>query len=527
VTAVLERPASQRASRLGASGAIALFFYALTCLLLSATVTDADLWGHLRFGQDILQSGSIPRVEPYSFMTGGAPWFDHEWLSEVVFAVLYALSGAVGLVVLKTSIALGTLGLVRRELLRHGVPALRAVIPLLPLALALQPALATVRPQMFTVLAFTLTMVILVRHETDTPNREGSSRGLWLMPLVFAGWVNFHGGFLSGAGILFVWLAARVSLTTWRGWTSRAPVMVAKETLGREVAPVVAALLATLANPYGVGLWTFLLRTATVPRPEIAEWQPLPMFSVIGACYLVLLALTGAAILASGRPRRAALLAIYLCLALAPLDAMRHLPLFAVGSVLIAAPHLAEAGERWLGPHRERPGRLLVPVLLAAAVLFAARSAPHFAAIRTDPSFTVPARAMALLEATRGPARLAVDFNWGEYAIWHVGPRIKVSVDGRRETVYSEDAYQENLRFMAGRAGWDAILDQDHADLALVRRGSPADSLLRLKPRWRLVYDDAVCALFASDDSAAGAELRDVSAGNLPPDGVGLAFPSG
>ncbi len=29
-------------------------------------------------------------------------------------------------------------------------------------------------------------------------------------------------------------------------------------------------------------------------------------------------------------------------------------------------------------------------------------------------------------------------FNWGEYAIWHFGPRLRVSIDGRRETVYSQ-----------------------------------------------------------------------------------------
>ena len=30
-----------------------------------------------------------------------------------------------------------------------------------------------------------------------------------------------------------------------------------------------------------------------------------------------------------------------------------------------------------------------------------------------------------------------VPFGWGQYAIWHFGPRLKVSFDGRRETVYS------------------------------------------------------------------------------------------
>ena len=31
---------------------------------------------------------------------------------------------------------------------------------------------------------------------------------------------------------------------------------------------------------------------------------------------------------------------------------------------------------------------------------------------------------------------LWTSFDWGEYAIWHFGPVLRVSIDGRRETVY-------------------------------------------------------------------------------------------
>jgi hypothetical protein len=30
-------------------------------------------------------------------------------------------------------------------------------------------------------------------------------------------------------------------------------------------------------------------------------------------------------------------------------------------------------------------------------------------------------------------------FDYGEFAIWHFSPAVRVSMDGRRETVYSED----------------------------------------------------------------------------------------
>ncbi len=36
-------------------------------ILLSKTVADPDLWGHLRFGLDFLQSGSLAQFDPYSY----------------------------------------------------------------------------------------------------------------------------------------------------------------------------------------------------------------------------------------------------------------------------------------------------------------------------------------------------------------------------------------------------------------------------------------------------------------------------
>jgi hypothetical protein len=64
------------------------------------------------------------------------------------------------------------------------------------------------------------------------------------------------------------------------------------------------------------------------------------------------------------------------------------------------------------------------------------------------------ARALAV---ARPSGRLATSFNWGEYAIWHFGPRAKVSIDGRRETVYSD---QQLHRQLAIALGEDAGLEE-------------------------------------------------------------------
>ena len=58
----------------------------------------------------------------------------------------------------------------------------------------------------------------------------------------------------------------------------------------RFVASVIT-IAAIFFNPYGIQLLFFLLRTATVPRPEIGEWQPIALMSVEGLVYALLLAL--------------------------------------------------------------------------------------------------------------------------------------------------------------------------------------------------------------------------------------------
>ncbi len=44
--------------------------------------------------------------------------------------------------------------------------------------------------------------------------------------------------------------------------------------------------------------------------------------------------------------------------------------------------------------------------------------------------------------------RVLTWFDWGEYAIWHLSPAgIRVSMDGRRETIYSRQVLEDHRAF--------------------------------------------------------------------------------
>ena len=76
------------------SGFAALLFLGLRPGRFFPLVVDPDLWGHVRFGQDAPLTGQIVRTDSYSYLTSGQRWINHEWLSEVFYALAYSVAGA-------------------------------------------------------------------------------------------------------------------------------------------------------------------------------------------------------------------------------------------------------------------------------------------------------------------------------------------------------------------------------------------------------------------------------------------------
>lgn len=502
--------------------------------LLATTVADPDLWGHVRFGEDTWRAKAVPRHDVYSYTTGDHPWINHEWLSGTLFYLVFAGTGSRGLAALKLALALALGAWIYWRLWLDGLPPRRAGIVLIAVTLGLAPGLVTLRPQVFTFFLFWALLLVLRRAEA------GSPRALWLLPPMFALWPNLHGGVLVGLAVLAAWTVAHVAGALLEGRRTLAgPAAVGWPPLrpGAVLLPSLVSAAALLVNPWGPWLLWLLSDPATVSRPEITEWQPLRLLSLEGLAYLLLAGLGGAGLLWSRRPRSPALVLVLIGAALGPFTATRHLNLFALAVAALAGPHLADAWARLDAAadppaaggdgSGRRAGSVLVLASAVAALGLVTTAAPRLACVRLDPRLggDYPAAAVALLRESGVAANLAIDFDWGEYAIWHVGPRVKVSIDGRRDSIYSLAVYRENWDFKTGTGRWDALLTTRDTHLALVRRASAPDNLLRLRPGWTLLHEDPVSALHGRAGLAATERVRGRRAPPLPPDGAGLCFP--
>jgi hypothetical protein len=69
--------------------------------------------------------------------------------------------------------------------------------------------------------------------------------------------------------------------------------------------------------------------------------------------------------------------------------------------------------------------------------------------------------------------KLVTFFRWGEYGIWHLPRSLKISMDGRRETVYSDEAVASHVSLYRGGDDGLAYLERLDADYVWFPRQFP------------------------------------------------------
>lgn len=227
-------------------------------------LADTDLWMHIRFGQIVLNTGHILRHDIFSYSAPGAPWVNHEWLSDVLIASCYNAYGVVGLKLMKFVGALAVVVLIAEGLAETGSGPGTQIATLFGVAIAIMPQVQF-RPQIFDYIFLATMLLILGRH------LRGRSAALWLIIPIMALWANLHGGFFVGIAVMAVYTAVTglQDLAAGRGIRRSA----------RLAALTFVALLATLLNPFGIREWFVVL--SKFKEPLIAmnanvEFESLP-----------------------------------------------------------------------------------------------------------------------------------------------------------------------------------------------------------------------------------------------------------
>ena len=408
-------------------------------------VTDPDFWWHLPTGNWILAHHAVPRHDLYTFTVSNHRWITHEWLSEVMVAVLYA-AGRLPLVSLvfgaitATGFLLVYLAIDRR---------VNFVIAGLILALGVAAANPIWGPriQMITFALSALTYLWVKRF------CEGQSRALYLLPVVMLVWVNLHGGFVLGYAILGLALLVEAlrHLTGRRGAMTRAR-------LRAMVVVLVASIAVAILNPNGWDIYLYPFQTGGSPEQQrlIVEWfSPNFQLSQMWAFEAVIfLIIVGLALSRRIEPRQLLLVLVGLGLAL---HSVRNLSFFMLVAVPALADYAQQARERvaFSWPRRvpkTTPLTFTANVVMIGLVLsiVALASVPSLRQ-RVDGKLVArdfPIKAADFVVAHPPPGHMLNVYGWGGYLIF------RLDADARRQPVF--------IFGDAALAGDQLLRDYDH-----------------------------------------------------------------
>jgi len=479
-------------------------------------VTGADLWWQLAAGRYMVQHREIPTRDIFSYTFAGAPWFNEEWLTQVLFYGLYSLGGGTLLALFKIVLVMGLLAGTAWIGWRRSGSLVFAVGAAAAAAFVCRPYL-DIRPQLFEFVG-TLMVIGIV----DAYRRGAGPAVLAVLPVTMALWVNLHASYIFGLGVLGL-LAGCEIVKAWLRIPD-AP-MPLRRALGLGVATLVT-LLACFVHPEPLKALAFpfvILDPAEAPwRTEIVEWLPTKLFreeqfnpAFFGYFFTAQILVALAAVLAA--PRRCdlsdtAVVAVTVALAL---SARRFVPLFALVSVPFAARNLALLRSRAAtgpaeAPVRDRVRGTIVAILaLGALGNVLLRAVPDAQAIAARGLFPemiradfFPRDAVEFLRLNALPGRLFHLYVWGGYLEWEL-PERKVFIDGRAQTVYPGSFWTEHSAAEYGYPGWNDVLDRHEVALVLWPTGFAGGrhavmrDELRRSPKWVCIYDDGHSGVFA------------------------------
>jgi hypothetical protein len=477
-----------------------------------------DFWWHLKMGQVISTTQSIPHIDDFSFTAAGRPFVLQNWFGELIYYWSYRIGGFPLLVFLGTVLTL-TAFLFMYGLCLKATSSLRTAS--LMGFLAALGNYSFLRPQTYSFLLFAAFYFVISEY------RERRQDRLWILPLLMVLWVNLHGAFILGLVLVGIYLFCE----TVRRFVNPAGRDVLSSREIRKLAMVLLLCgVATFLNPEGYKLYDYVRTVILDPGSQqlVAEWRPprvndflgfflfycpffLAVFSFIHSRvkpdFTEIVLFFAFATLGLTAIRNAAwfstitypLLARYLPLVdLSPIMSLRR---FKVIDRLFRSGQETED----LQSH----SRIHSLVLVAAGIVLLTQS-PWIRPRLTGTSLLAeqtPVGAADFIQRQRLTGRIFHPQSFGDYLMWRLWPQQRTFVDGRVH-LFSLDFLEDYETAIENPLAGD-FLDRWHVQYLLLAKDSEPAGRKTLKSiddsgSWQRMYEDDVSVLFERKEENGG-----------------------
>jgi hypothetical protein len=497
------QPPQSRSSLLPSFGSAIFLGIFLILLLKSGSIllADGDTGYHIRTGEYIIHNRTIPTHDLFSYLAPPPAWTAHEWLSEVVMAVIFRASGLSGIVIFFSFFLAVTHVWLYRSLKSVG-DDLVLVIGITAVAVATSSTHWLARPHLFS-LALTL-----VWYEALNDYQFRHKNTLIYLPPLMLLWVNLHGGFVIGLVLLVIYTSGNFV----RAVTASPSIKEQSFAKGKQLA-LFALLCAavTVVNPQGYGIlfYPFKVTGDRAVMNGVAEFLSPNFHQALPFKYMLLILIASLAwSRARLHPIEVGLIVLFTYMAL---YSVRYVSLFAI---IVSRPLLrmlesavARMPPPFLRVYKHRSdnlatleastNRYLWPAIaISATVALALAGFIHFEFSKTR--FPVAAVEFLKREAITGNTFNLDEF--GDYMIFAAWPQYRVFIDGRSD-MYGANRISDYRKIAEGRPEWQETLDKYDISWVFFDPRSPIVAILRSQNNWSLIYSDEVASILVRNNA--------------------------
>ncbi|GGA61326.1 hypothetical protein GCM10011507_11010 [Edaphobacter acidisoli] len=475
------------ALRKGASFPVAVgaLLIVLSVLTVRSRFNDPDMWWHLKTGEIIWTTHSVPTADLFSYTTDHHAWVPHEWLSQVLIYTAYKWNGYSGLMLWLCSFA--ALLLVASYILcslYSGNPKTAFIGALTVWFFATIGF--SVRPQMIGYLLLVLELMLIHLGHTRSP------RWFYWLPPLFVVWVNCHGSFFLGIIVLGIFLVCSF-------FHFRAGALVASQVKPKSRLTLILSFLISIGvlffSPGGLKQVLYPLNTMLyqpINLSQIEEWGPLQLndpralvlFGILGCLFLVFLF------------RRSELfLHELLLLAMGTELAITHSRmLFAFG--ILVSPMLSRLlSKSWDNYDAAHDHPLMNTVIISAALLIAVIAFPSKAQLASQVGSSNPVGAVTYIKSHDLSGNMLNAYRFGGYLIWAL-PEHPVFIDGRADLYEWAGVLGDFAQWASLQRPPNDLLDKYQVSFCLLERHSPMVQVMHLLPQWKEAYSDNISVIF-------------------------------
>jgi hypothetical protein len=476
---------------------LCLFLY-LSLFAGKGLLGDADTGFHIRTGEYILKTLSIPSQDIFSFHAPPPSWTYHEWLSAAIMAIVHRSFGLTGIVIFFSFLISLSYFLFFKILKVNNNILLSVFFTLLVLLSSKIHWLA--RPHIFSMLLMIIWYYVLDEYQYRDRNY------LFVFPPIMLLWVNLHGGFLVGFILIGIYLFGNIVNFITSNDFEKDIYRKKTKLLGLTT---VACVFVCLINPFGyhILLFPFKLVSNKFIMDHVREFLSPNFHEPLLFKYFLLLMFVIFA-LSAVKTNLIELLLILMFTNMS-LYSVRYIPLFGI----IAAPILLRQLRKMLECSNGRISEFfkkrsenistidsssrgyLWPI--AAIILVAFFAKTGIIGFKFDKK-TKPIAAVEFLKKEKISGNMFDNDEFGDYIIYAVWPEYRVFFDGRND-MYGVSICKEYSKVASVMPGWNEVLKKYDINWVIFNANSTLSLFLMQRSDWKLIYADKVTDIFVKN----------------------------